>query len=84
LLDEPTRGVDVEAKQQIYAIMRALAAEGNSVIFVSSELEELPLVCDRVAVIRDGRIAHELAAPAITTQALIAACMFETLEGDRP
>lgn len=82
LLDEPTRGVDVDAKQQIYAIMRALAAEGNSVIFVSSELEELPLVCDRVAVIRDGRIAEELAAPAITTQALMSACLFETSTGD--
>ncbi|WP_042263453.1 sugar ABC transporter ATP-binding protein [Paraburkholderia heleia] len=83
LLDEPTRGVDVDAKQQIYTIMRALAAEGNSVIFVSSELEELPLVCDRVAVIRDGRIAEELAAPAITTQALMSACLFEASTGDQ-
>ena len=77
LLDEPTRGVDVEAKQHIYSIMRALASEGKSVIFVSSELEELPLVCDRVLVIRDGRIAEELVAPAITTHALMVACMFK-------
>ncbi|WP_347072416.1 ATP-binding cassette domain-containing protein, partial [Escherichia coli] len=47
LLDEPTRGVDIEAKAQIYAIIRQLAAEGRSIIFVSSEIEELPLVCDR-------------------------------------
>ncbi len=44
LLDEPTRGVDIEAKQQIYRIVRELAAEGKSVVFISSEVEELPLV----------------------------------------
>jgi ABC-type Na+ transport system ATPase subunit NatA len=56
-LTSPRRGVDVEAKAQIYAIIRQLAAEGRSVIFVSSEIEELPLVCDRVLVLRDGSAA---------------------------
>ena len=54
LLDEPTRGVDVEAKRQIYTIIRKLAGEGKSIIFVSSEIEELPKVCDRVLVLRGG------------------------------
>ncbi|WP_102957631.1 sugar ABC transporter ATP-binding protein [Mangrovicella endophytica] len=75
LLDEPTRGVDVEAKAQIYAIIRQLAAEGRSIIFVSSEVEELPLVCDRVAVLRDGRLREEFHTPNIDQDALMAACI---------
>ena len=75
LLDEPTRGVDVEAKAQIYAIIRQLAAEGRSVVFVSSEIEELPLVCDRVLVLRDGRLTDEFLSPAIDQDAVMAACI---------
>ncbi|MDM9648621.1 sugar ABC transporter ATP-binding protein [Rhizobium sp. S163] len=75
LLDEPTRGVDVEAKAQIYAIIRQLAAEGRSVIFVSSEIEELPLVCDRVVVLRDGTLCEEFKSPNIDQDALMAACI---------
>jgi len=75
LLDEPTRGVDVEAKAQIYAIIRQLAAEGRSVIFVSSEIEELPLVCDRVLVLRDGTLGEEFKSPNIDQDALMAACI---------
>ncbi len=75
LLDEPTRGVDVEAKAQIYAIMRAVADEGKAVVFVSSELEELPLCCDRVLVLRDGRIQREFVAPNITLSDLLEASM---------
>jgi simple sugar transport system ATP-binding protein len=75
LLDEPTRGVDVEAKAQIYAIIRQLAAEGRSVIFVSSEIEELPLVCDRVLVLRDGTLKEEFKSPKIDQDALMAACI---------
>lgn len=75
LLDEPTRGVDVEAKAQIYAIIRQLAAEGRSVIFVSSEIEELPLVCDRVLVLRDGTLQEEFKSPNIDQDALMTACI---------
>lgn len=75
LLDEPTRGVDVEAKAQIYAIIRQLAAEGRSVIFVSSEIEELPLVCDRVLVLREGRLLEEFTSPDIDQDAVMAACI---------
>ncbi|MDX3974880.1 sugar ABC transporter ATP-binding protein [Shinella sp.] len=73
LLDEPTRGVDVEAKSQIYAIIRKLAAEGKSIVFVSSEIEELPKVCDRVLVLRDGCIVKTFAAPDINTDELMTA-----------
>tara|TARA_R110002020_G_scaffold134252_27_gene299709 strand:- start:1372 stop:2898 length:1527 start_codon:yes stop_codon:yes gene_type:complete len=75
LLDEPTRGVDVEAKAQIYRIIRELAAEGCAIIFVSSEVEELPLVCDRVLVLRDRHIAEEMTAPDIDPDRLLAACI---------
>lgn len=75
LLDEPTRGVDVEAKAQIYRIIRGLAAEGRAVVFVSSEVEELPLVCDRVLVLRDQHIAEEMTAPDIDQDRLMAACL---------
>ncbi|QFY63147.1 sugar ABC transporter ATP-binding protein (plasmid) [Rhizobium grahamii] len=75
LLDEPTRGVDVEAKAQIYAIIRQLAAEGRSVIFVSSEIEELPLVCDRVLVLRDGSLQEEFKSPNIDQDSVMAACI---------
>lgn len=80
LLDEPTRGVDVGSKAQIYDIMRALADDGAAVVFVSSELEELPLVCDRVLVLRGGRLAEEFVAPEITTAALLAAAMTTSIE----
>ncbi|XPE62696.1 hypothetical protein ACNKHU_15415 [Shigella flexneri] len=55
---EPTRDVDIEAKQQIYRIVRELAAEGKSVVFISSEVEELPLVCDRILLLQHGTFSR--------------------------
>jgi L-arabinose transport system ATP-binding protein len=60
LLDEPTRGIDVGAKSEIYTIMQNLAREGVCVIMVSSELPEVLGVSDRIAVMRQGRIAAVL------------------------
>jgi ABC-type sugar transport system ATPase subunit len=77
LLDEPTRGVDVEAKAQIYRIVRELAAEGAAVLFVSSELEELPLVCDRVLALRGGRLSGEFIGEDITLDNIMTAAMAE-------
>jgi ABC-type sugar transport system ATPase subunit len=59
LLDEPTRGVDIAAKRQIYALLQELAEQGTAVIVASSELEELMLVCDRLIVMKDGEIVAE-------------------------
>ena len=53
---DPTRGIDVRTKQEIYRLLRDLAAQGKSVLFYTSELEEVPLVCDRVVVIFGGRV----------------------------
>jgi ribose transport system ATP-binding protein len=60
LLDEPTRGVDVGAKAEIYEVIETLAAKGAAVLFVSSELEEILRISDRVLVMHDGGLAGEL------------------------
>jgi ribose transport system ATP-binding protein len=59
LFDEPTRGIDVAAKDMVYQLLRDLAADGKAVVFVSSELTELMAVCDRILVMSAGRIAAE-------------------------
>lgn len=59
-IDEPTRGIDVGAKQEIYKIMRQLADNGTSIIMVSSEMSELIGMSDRIIVMREGRIVKEL------------------------
>ncbi len=74
LLDEPTRGVDIEAKQQIYRIVRELAAEGKSVVFISSEVEELPLVCDRILLLQNGTFTREFHSP-VSVDALMSAIL---------
>ncbi len=60
ILDEPTRGIDVGAKYEIYVIMNRLAAEGMSIIMISSELPEILGMSDRILVLSDGRLAGEL------------------------
>jgi ribose transport system ATP-binding protein len=59
LLDEPTRGVDVGARTEIYALVRTLADSGVAVVVVSSEVEEVLGLADRVLVVREGRVVHE-------------------------
>jgi erythritol transport system ATP-binding protein len=73
LLDEPTRGVDVGAKEEIYRILRRLASQGLGIVFTSSEIEETRKLADRVLVLRQGRIAAEFARAEITDEALFAA-----------
>jgi ribose transport system ATP-binding protein len=71
LMDEPTRGVDVGAKSEIHHILRDLASQGVGVIVISSELPEIIGLCDRALVIRDGRLAGELAASEMTEERLL-------------
>jgi ribose transport system ATP-binding protein len=71
VIDEPTRGVDIGAKQQIYRFIVALAAEGRSVIVISSEMTELIGVCHRIIVMRNGRIVGEVAGDAMTEHAIV-------------
>jgi ribose transport system ATP-binding protein len=74
LLDEPTRGVDVGAKFDIYSIIRAMTARGMGVILVSSDLPELIGLCDRIAVMRDGAIAEIVAAQGLREDDLLNRC----------
>ena len=60
ILDEPTRGIDVGAKREIYQIMNELTAQGVGILMISSELPEVLGMADRIIVVREGRIAGEL------------------------
>jgi len=71
LLDEPTRGVDVGAKQQIYLAMEKLAADGMAILFVSSELEEIIGMADRVLVMHEGRFTGELPRDELTEESIM-------------
>ena len=71
MLDEPTRGVDVGAKAEIYLRMRQLARDGVGIVMISSELPELLGMSDRILVFHEGRIAGELAGPAATEAAVM-------------
>ena len=80
LLDEPTRGVDIGARFEIYRLIRQLSEAGMGVIMASSDLPELLGLSDRVAVMRDGRLAEILPADGLTEAALLA--RFYHLDGD--
>jgi ABC-type sugar transport system ATPase subunit len=73
LLDEPTRGVDVGARAEIYRIIRSLAAEGVAVLVISSEFAELA-ACDRVLVMNEGRVVGELVGEHISEEAILHKC----------
>lgn len=71
VLDEPTRGVDVGAKSEIYALMDELAAAGVAILMISSDLEEVLGMSDRVLVLHEGRLAGELPRSALTEEAIM-------------
>jgi methyl-galactoside transport system ATP-binding protein len=71
MLDEPTRGIDVGAKYEIYQLIDSLAAKGKAVIVVSSELPELLGICDRIYVMSGGRIAGEVDAKSTSQEEIM-------------
>ena len=75
ILHEPTRGIDVGAKAEIYAILRGIAAEGVAIILITSEIAELIANADRVLVMRNGRISGDLAAGEINEEAILMRAM---------
>jgi len=77
LFDEPTRGIDLQAKQQMFQIIWDMSARGISSIVVSSELEELLDVCHRILIMRQGEIVGEVRPNEISLDQLFAACMEE-------
>jgi putative multiple sugar transport system ATP-binding protein len=81
ILDEPTRGIDVGAKYEIYCIINRLAAEGKSVIMISSELPEILGMSDRIYIMNEGRMVGEVSA-AEATQENIMACILKSDKGE--
>ncbi|EMW30399.1 heme ABC exporter, ATP-binding protein CcmA [Escherichia coli 2845350] len=77
IFDEPTRGIDVGAKLEIYELMNRLGAKGKSIIMISSELPEVLGMCDRILVMRSGRITGELSAKEATQEKIM---QYATLE----
>ena len=84
LLNDPTRGVDVGAKEEIYTIIESLAAVGRIVLFTSTELSEYVRLCDRVIVFYRGRTCGELAGSEISTHRLLEAINTGRLDAGRP
>ena len=71
VIDEPTRGIDIGTKQQIYEFITALAAKGKAVIVISSEMQELIGICHRILVMRGGRIVGEVAGERMTEHEIV-------------
>ena len=77
ILDEPTRGVDVGAKADIYAIIDRLAAAGSAILVISSELPEVLGLADRIIVMQGGRIRGELSRDAATEEKILSLAILE-------
>jgi putative multiple sugar transport system ATP-binding protein len=75
ILDEPTRGIDVGAKYEIYSIINQLAAEGKGILMISSEMPELLGTCDRIYVMNEGRIVAELSKAEASQESIMRAIM---------
>jgi ABC-type sugar transport system ATPase subunit len=71
VFDEPTQGVDVGAKAEIFALIQELAREGRGIVVISSDFAELVTACTRVVALREGRVSGTLTAPHITEEALV-------------
>ena len=75
IIDEPTRGIDVSAKYEIYSILNELVAKGTSVLMISSEMPELLGMCDRIYVMDEGRIVCEMPAEGATQEKIMSAIL---------
>jgi ribose transport system ATP-binding protein len=75
LLNDPTRGIDVGTKQEMYQLLRALANDGAGILFYSTDYDELVGCCDRVLVMYDGAIVRELVGADITERALVSSAL---------
>jgi ribose transport system ATP-binding protein len=82
ILDEPTRGVDVGARSEIYGLMDRLAAGGAGLLVISSELDELMGLCDRIAVMSRGEVVASFDRPDFADGPIIAAAFRQAVTGD--
>jgi ribose transport system ATP-binding protein len=84
ILDEPTRGIDVGAKAEIYRLMRALAAQGAVILMISSDMEEVLHVSDRVAVMHEGVITGVLERPDCSEENVMQLAMGRSVAAAKP
>ncbi|MEZ6128211.1 MAG: sugar ABC transporter ATP-binding protein [Planctomycetaceae bacterium] len=84
LMDEPTRGIDIGAKQEIYGLMEELAEQGVAILFVSSEMEEILGMSDRTLVMHEGRIAGELTRDELSEEAVMQLATGNVAAGAHP
>ena len=84
LLFDPTRGIDVRTKRQVYELVRELAAEDASILYYTSELEEVHLACDRVIVLFGGRVVETTSATDADEQTLLRAAYGLAGRGIKP
>jgi ribose transport system ATP-binding protein len=84
ILDEPTRGVDVGAKAEIYRLMRELAARGNVILMISSDMEEILHMSDRVAVMHEGEITGVLDRQDCTEENVMTLAVGRGVAGSQP
>ena len=84
LLNDPTRGIDVGTKQEIYQLLRKLADQGVAILFYSTDYEELIGCCDRVAIFYDGQLTRELSGASITEHNIVASSLNLPLEATLP
>jgi len=75
LLNDPTRGIDVGTKQEIYVLLRRLADSGAAIVFYSTDYDELIGCCDRVAIMYDGRIVRELKSDELNETNIVASSL---------
>ncbi|MBO4591008.1 MAG: sugar ABC transporter ATP-binding protein, partial [Eubacterium sp.] len=75
ILDEPTRGIDVGAKYEIYCIMNEMVKQGKAVVMISSELPELLGMCDRIYVMNEGEVVGEFTAEEATQEKIMSAIL---------
>lgn len=77
ILDEPTRGIDVGAKKEIYHLINGLKAEGKAIVIISSEMPEILGMSDRILVMNDGRIKGELSRTEATQESIMRTILYE-------
>ncbi len=82
ILDEPTRGIDVGAKYEIYTIIDQLAREGKCIIMISSEMPELLGMCDRIYVMNEGKFVGELTAAEASQEKIMRAIVRNVKNGE--
>ena len=80
ILDEPTRGIDVGAKYNIYCLVNKMVASGKSVIMISSEMPELLGMCDRIYVMNEGKMLAELDAKTATQESIMSHIIRSTVK----